>query len=83
MRAEGRGRDTAAAAPRRPFSFDLDVPYPPEAWRGRIRAGAGLPPDEVERFDDALGRMLRGRFPGDVVQVPHRTWAVVATRGVS
>ncbi|KOV94929.1 methyltransferase [Streptomyces sp. NRRL B-1140] len=67
------------------FSFDLTVPYPPEAWRGRIRASAGvgatLPPDEVERFDDALGRVLHERFPGDVIHVPHRTWAVVATRG--
>ncbi|MFF7893208.1 hypothetical protein ACFZDI_15180 [Streptomyces sp. NPDC007907] len=61
------------------------MPYPPEAWRGRIRASAGvgasLPPDQVQRFDDALGRVLRERFPGEVVQVPHRTWAVVATRG--
>ncbi|MEV5101304.1 methyltransferase domain-containing protein [Streptomyces massasporeus] len=69
------------------FSFDLGVPYPPEAWRGRIRAGAGvgagLPPDEVERFDEALARVLRDRFPGEVVQVPHRTWAVVATKGES
>ncbi|WP_442804175.1 class I SAM-dependent methyltransferase [Streptomyces luteogriseus] len=69
------------------FSFDVDVPYPPEAWRGRIRASAGvgasLPPDEVERFDEALGRVLRDRFPGEVLHVPHRTWAVVATRGES
>ncbi|MFJ4556961.1 class I SAM-dependent methyltransferase [Streptomyces massasporeus] len=69
------------------FSFDLEVPYLPEAWRGRIRADAGvgatLPPDEVERFDEALGRVLRDRFPGEVVQVPHRTGAVVATKGES
>ncbi|GAP49674.1 hypothetical protein [Streptomyces azureus] len=62
----------------------MDVPYPPEAWRDRIRAragvGASLSPDEVERFDDALVRVLRDRFPGEVIQVPHRTWAVVATR---
>jgi hypothetical protein len=22
------------------FSYDVDVPYPPEAWRGRIRSTA-------------------------------------------
>ncbi|MFF7486691.1 hypothetical protein ACFZBC_14515 [Streptomyces luteogriseus] len=69
------------------FSFDLEVPYPPDAWRGRIRASAGvgaaLPPHEVDRFDAALGRVLRDRFPGEVLQVPHRTWAVVATRGAN
>src|SRR5215469_446904 len=37
------------------FSFDIGVPYTHEAWRGRIRASAGvaasLPPDKVIEFD--------------------------------
>jgi ubiquinone/menaquinone biosynthesis C-methylase UbiE len=36
------------------FSYDVDVSYTPEAWRGRIRASAGvggsMTPAEVERF---------------------------------
>ncbi|MFD7919959.1 class I SAM-dependent methyltransferase [Streptomyces sp. NPDC059740] len=65
------------------FSFDLDVPYTPEAWVGRIRASAGvgasLPPEQVARFTDDLTRVLADRFPGEVLAVPHRTWAVTAT----
>ncbi|MFC9679962.1 class I SAM-dependent methyltransferase [Streptomyces sp. NPDC056948] len=64
------------------FSFDLDVPYTPQAWTGRIRASAGvgasLPDDEVARFSDELTRVIDERFPGDILHLPHRTWAVVA-----
>ena len=42
------------------FSFDVPVAYSHEAWRGRIRASAGvaasLPPDAVAAFDDELAR---------------------------
>ncbi|WP_432105868.1 class I SAM-dependent methyltransferase [Streptomyces sp. bgisy091] len=66
------------------FSFDLDVPYTPQAWTGRIRASAGvgasLTPDRVGRFSADLEGILRERFPGDVLHVPHRTWAVVAVK---
>jgi len=65
------------------FSFDMDVPYTPESWRGRIRASAGvaasLPADAVERFDREHADLLAGTFPGDVLPVPHRCWAMVAT----
>ncbi|MFD0386287.1 class I SAM-dependent methyltransferase [Streptomyces stramineus] len=64
------------------FSFDLDVPYTPQAWIGRIRASAGvgasLPDEAVNRFSDELSRVIADRFPGDVLHLPHRTWAVVA-----
>ncbi|WP_030192329.1 class I SAM-dependent methyltransferase [Streptomyces sp. NRRL S-87] len=68
------------------FSFDLDVPYTPEAWTGRIRASAGvgasLPPEEVAAFSAELTGILRDRFPGDVLQVPHRAWSAVAVAPV-
>jgi SAM-dependent methyltransferase len=64
------------------FSYDLDVPYTPEGWRGRIRASAGigatLAPDHVAAFDAALAVLLASRFPGDVLPVLHRVFAVVA-----
>jgi SAM-dependent methyltransferase len=64
------------------FSYDVEVPYTPEGWRGRIRASAGvgatLPPERVEAFDRELARVLEERFPGELLQVLHRVFAVVA-----
>jgi len=63
------------------FSFDLDVAYTHTAWRGRIRASAGvgasLGPAAIERFDDAHAAMLAERFPADPLAVPHRCFAVI------
>jgi SAM-dependent methyltransferase len=64
------------------FSYDVDVPYTPEAWRGRIRASAGVGASmtaaHVEQFDKELAALLASRFPGDLLQVPHRVFAVIA-----
>jgi SAM-dependent methyltransferase len=64
------------------FSFDADVLYSHEAWRGRMRTcnavGASLPEREVANFDDALGRVLAERFPDEPLEVPHRVWALIA-----
>lgn len=61
-------------------SLDCDIPYSPEAWRGRIRASAGisasLGPAEVEQFDGELAAMLATKFPGDPIAVPHRLVAL-------
>jgi SAM-dependent methyltransferase len=66
------------------FSFDVSTPYTHEAWRGRLRAsarvGASLPPDAVARFDAALAALLAGRFPQDPLSIPHRVFALLATR---
>jgi SAM-dependent methyltransferase len=63
------------------FSFDTPAGYTHEAWRGRIRASAGvaavLPPERVAQFDAELARLLMGRFPEDPLVVPHRVFAVV------
>ncbi|HRW10996.1 MAG TPA: hypothetical protein P5121_38105, partial [Caldilineaceae bacterium] len=64
------------------FSYDLAVPYTHEAWRGRIRASAGvgatLAPAAVERFDEALEALLQTMHPDPVMQIPHRVFAVIA-----
>ncbi|MBC6442990.1 MAG: methyltransferase domain-containing protein [Rhodobacteraceae bacterium] len=64
------------------FSFDVVHPYTHIAWRGRIRASAGvaasLDAAGVAAFDAALAKMLETRFPADPLQVPHRVWAVRA-----
>ena len=66
----------------RSFSFDLEVPYRTEAWRGRIRASAGvggsLTPDRVAAFDDEHASLLATRFPGELQHVPHRIFALLA-----
>ena len=44
------------------FSYDLDAPYAPEAWRGRVRASGGvggvLSEPEVAAFDRELESLL-------------------------
>jgi SAM-dependent methyltransferase len=63
------------------FSFDEFTPYSHEAWRGRIRASAGvaasLGPDQVARFDADLQKLLQERFPQDPLAVHHRVFALV------
>lgn len=63
------------------FSYDLDVPYTPKTWRGRIRASAGaaaLDAAPAQDFDDALAELLATRFPSPVLAVPHRVFAIVS-----
>lgn len=66
------------------FSFDVEVPYTHESWRGRVRAsakvGGSLPKDRVERFDEAFATLLASRFPQDPLSIPHRVFALLATR---
>ncbi|MGB8682693.1 MAG: class I SAM-dependent methyltransferase [Candidatus Binatus sp.] len=62
-------------------SFDLDAIYSHEAWRGRIRASAGvgasLAPQAVVAFDDELRAMLAERWPKDPMPVLHRVFAAI------
>ena len=64
------------------FSFDVSVPYTHEAWRGRVRASAGvaasLNEEQVHAFDKELQNLLRTRFSRDSLEVPHRVFAVLA-----
>jgi SAM-dependent methyltransferase len=61
------------------FSFDVLQPYSPAAWRGRIRASAGvkasLDDKRTAQFDAALRELLETRFPDDPLHIPHRVWA--------
>lgn len=65
------------------FTFDVSVAYSHAAWRGRLRASAGvgasLPPEGVARFDAELARLLAEDFPSDPLDVPHRVFALLAT----
>lgn len=63
------------------FSFDVAQPYAPQAWRGRIRASAGvaasLGPGAVAAFDAELAACLARDFPGETLSVPHRVWVCI------
>ncbi|MFQ5958297.1 MAG: class I SAM-dependent methyltransferase [Alphaproteobacteria bacterium] len=66
------------------FSFDVSVAYSHEAWRGRIRASAGvgasMGAQAVARFDAEHAAMLAERFPDDPLAVPHRSFTVVCRK---
>jgi len=63
------------------FSFDIDAIYTHEAWRGRIRASAGvgasLTSEQVAAFDDELRAMLAEQFPENPMRVLHRVFAAI------
>jgi SAM-dependent methyltransferase len=64
-------------------SHDELVPYSHEAWRGRIRASAGiaasLSPEAVAKFDEEHARILREKFPEEPLQTHHRVFFLIAT----
>lgn len=63
------------------FSFDFDAIYSHEAWRGRIRASAGvsasMPTERVAEFDADLKRLLAEKFPQDPLGMYHRVFAAI------
>ena len=67
------------------FSVDHEIPYSHEAWRGRMRASAGvaasLAPDQVQAFDAELGDMLARDFPAQPLQVAHCVCAAWGRKG--
>jgi len=66
------------------FSFDSEVAYSHEGWRGRIQASAGvqasLGPEEVANFDKELRSILARKFPDDPLRIPHRCWTATARK---
>ena len=63
------------------FTFELAVTYSHQAWRGRIRASAGvaasLNTPQVAAFDRDLRQLLQRNFPADPLSIPHRVFAVL------
>lgn len=66
-------------------SFDITQPYSHVAWRGRIRASAGiaasLDKTAVAAFDTELAALLARDFPVDPLAIPHRVWLATGTFG--
>lgn len=66
------------------FCFHHGEEFSHARWRGRMRTcngvgSGGLPPAEVERFDAALARLLKGKYPDPLV-VDHRVWCVIGRK---
>jgi SAM-dependent methyltransferase len=66
------------------FSFDVDQPYSHEAWRGRIRASAGvaatLDAEAVQQFDEQHAALIAERFPEEPLMAPHRVFALIGRK---
>lgn len=64
------------------FGFTTVLSYSPQAWRGRVRASQrGAPAMDqptLDRFDTALGRLLTRQYPGPLIEVEHRVFALLA-----
>ena len=62
------------------FTYFEPAEYTHEAWRGRIRASAGvggsLPEAEVETFDENHKAMLEELFPSDPLSIPHQVFVI-------
>ena len=62
------------------FTYYEPVEYSHEAWRGRIRASAGiggsLSKEEVLAFDVKHEAMLKNDFPEDPLSVPHQVFVI-------
>jgi SAM-dependent methyltransferase len=67
------------------FSFDVLIPFSHEAWRGRIRASAGvgasLGEAAIRRFDAELARLLEVNFAEQPLLLPHRVFAFLGRTG--
>lgn len=65
-------------------SFDVTQSYSHAAWRGRIRASAGisasLTPPAVAEFDAELAALMECYFPQNPAHVPHRVWWATALK---
>jgi len=63
------------------FSFDEETPYTHEAWRGRVRASAGIgassmSAERIAAFDAELADILAEKFP-EPMTVLHRIYAAI------
>lgn len=67
------------------YSYDEDVLYTHEGWRGRIRASAGvggsLTPEKIAEFDQNHAEILQREFPEQSLSIPHRVFVVHGKNG--
>lgn len=66
------------------FSFDANLEFSHDQWRGRIRAsrgiGASLPADQITACDAELKSILARNFPQEPLVIPHRISAIIGRK---
>ncbi|MCM3758271.1 class I SAM-dependent methyltransferase [Sporosarcina aquimarina] len=66
------------------FTFDVLTTLTQDEWRGRMRTsteiGGSLSKEEIVLFDKELDILLKGSFAGDVLEIPHRMFAIVCEK---
>jgi len=69
------------------FSFTSNALYSHNSWLGLVRQNAGiktiLDERKIAQFDEELAQFLKTKYPSEYLEVPHRLFAVVATRPVN
>lgn len=62
------------------YTYDENVAYTHEGWRGRMRAcggvGGSMDSETIEVFDRNLADLLSKEFPEDPLSIPHRIFVV-------
>ena len=62
------------------YTYDENVVYTHEGWRGRMRAcggvGGSMDSDTIVAFDHNLADLLSKEFPEDPLNIPHRIFVV-------
>lgn len=62
------------------YTYDEDVVYTHEGWRGRMRAcggvGGSMDSETIEAYDRSLADILSKEFPEDPLSIPHRVFVV-------
>jgi ubiquinone/menaquinone biosynthesis C-methylase UbiE len=63
------------------FSFDVEIPYSHDAWRGRVRSSGGvggsLSAEQVTRLDAEVRELLLTRFQKEPVVVTQRLFCAI------
>lgn len=66
------------------FSFDVEIPFARETWRGFIRTtspvGASMTTEQLDRFDSEHEQLLRN-WP-ETFNIPHRVFAATAQKPI-
>lgn len=66
------------------FTFDISLAFSHEEWRGRMRTsteiGGSLSKEEILQFDNELDKILKNKFSGEILEIPHRMFSIVCEK---
>ncbi|SET80258.1 Methyltransferase domain-containing protein [Salinibacillus kushneri] len=66
------------------FTFDILITFTHEEWRGRMRTsteiGGSLSKEEILQFDNELDKILKSKFSGEKLEIPHRMFSIICEK---